>query len=136
MKNVSVLRMVAIASAMVAAALLGTGPASADSITYTGPAPYTYSEFVGCEGFVEMGRDDAQNPYARGSFSLGTSTRGTVCKGWLERRESPNSPFVRISAVHTVSDVTGWYWDGIPYEARVCVGDLLYSNSYSCIGSW
>ncbi|MFF0478556.1 hypothetical protein [Streptomyces sp. NPDC004284] len=131
------LRAFAIASAIVTATALGTGPSSAASITNQGKVGSTYTEFVGCSGWVDAGFEEGSGtPYARGSFVLGTSTRDTQCKGWLERRESPSAPFVRISAVHTISDATAWYYDASPYQARVCVGDLLYSNSYSCVGFW
>jgi hypothetical protein len=31
---------------------------------------------------------------------------------------------------------TDYYYDGPGYLARVCVGDFLYSNSYSCGGGF
>ncbi|MFD9306916.1 hypothetical protein ACFWCB_30330 [Streptomyces sp. NPDC060048] len=140
MKSSNVIRTLATAGVLVAATVCGTGSSSATvtgTIYYSGTAAGTYSEFVGCRGWVDMGYEEGSGtPYARGSFVLGTSTRGTVCKGWLERRTSPSEPFVQVSATHTASDVTGWFYDGGDYQSRVCVGDKLYSTSYACIGFW
>ncbi|MFD5934742.1 hypothetical protein [Streptomyces sp. NPDC060333] len=140
MKSSSVLRTLAVTGVLVAATVGGTGSSSATAngdIIFSGSAPGTYSEFVGCKGWVDMGHEvGSGTAYARGSFVLGTSTRGTVCKGWLERRTSPSNAFEQVSATHTASDVTGWFYDGGDYQARVCVGDKLYANSYTCIGFW
>ncbi|MFI1383167.1 hypothetical protein [Embleya sp. NPDC020886] len=106
-------------------------------IVELGPAPATDTEFADCHGVVVVGQDQSLGSlYVRGSFFLPTSTRGLPCKGWLERSVN-NGPWTRIGDVHTnPSNSTGWYYNGDGYRGRVCVGDLLYSNSYSCVGTY
>jgi len=131
---VTVLAATALAST--ATLTVGVTAASADSIVDFGRVSSTYTAFVGCQGWVHMGENiDTNQVYARAEFSLPTSTRGLPCEGWLERRTSATAPWATVSGYHYGPDTTtGWYYDGTPYNARVCVGDFLYSNSYSCVG--
>jgi hypothetical protein len=127
------------AAALASTATLTTGvtPASADSFLDYGRTEGTGVAFAGCQGWVHSGVDNANSlVYARAEFSLPTSTRGLPCMGWLERRTSSTAPWATVSGYHFGPDTTtGWYYDMPPYSARVCVGDFLYSNSYSCGGS-
>lgn len=114
----------------------GAGSASAAIIIDLGRQSGTNSAFVGCQGWVHA-CNDGTHTYARAEFSLPVTTRGLPCVGWLERRTSSGAPWTTISAYHYSPDTTtGWYLDDAPYNARVCVGDLKYSDSYSCIGYW
>jgi hypothetical protein len=101
----------------------------------------TYVSFVGCSGQVQAGYSTSTgDTYARGWFTLNTSTRGLACQGWLERSTNGGSSWSDLSYTHvgaggqTVG--TDYYYDGPGYLARVCVGDFLYSNSYSCGGGF
>ncbi|WP_184733329.1 hypothetical protein [Streptomyces netropsis] len=154
MKNSTKVRTLATAGAMVLAMLAGAGPVSATDgtspsttpgsarsvpapINDAGPAAGTYTSFAGCSGQVHKGYEQGSGTaYARGQFSLGTSTRGYACWGWLERRKDSSSAFERVSDYHTASDSTGWYYSQDPVQSRVCIGDFLYANSYSCVGYW
>ncbi|MFI2611662.1 hypothetical protein [Kitasatospora sp. NPDC018619] len=136
MKKRTSLKLLAATAVMAGAVAAGTTPASAQGVIVF-DRWRTYQSFVGCEGWLDSGYEvGTDEPHVRGAFKLGTSTRGTVCKGWLERRTDSSAPWQRISDIHTASDTTYWYYDGGTYQARVCVGDLLYSNSYSCEGYW
>lgn len=125
------------AAGVVTAAVIGAAPSASAQGEIIFDGWKTYQAFVGCEGWLDSGHEvGTGEAHVRGAFKLGPSTRGTTCKGWLERRTSSSAPWQRISDVHTSSGTTYWYYDGGTYQARVCVGDLLYSNSYSCEGYW
>jgi hypothetical protein len=114
----------------------GAGPASATGITDLGRIDGTHASFAGCQGWVHGG-SASNTVYARGEFSLPKSTRGLTCFGWLERRSSSTSAWTHISGtVATPDTTTGWYYDSVPYTVRVCVGDLEYTTSYSCAGTY
>lgn len=128
------------ATALASTATLTTGvtAASADTIVDNGRASGTAVEFAGCKGWVHWGKNlDNNQIYARAEFSLPTSTRGQPCEGWLERRVYTTDTWATVSAFHYGPDTTtGWYYDSGTYHVRVCVGDFLYWNSYSCGGSY
>lgn len=128
------------ATALASTATLTTGvtAASADSIFDIGRVSSTAVEFAGCKGWVHSGKNlDNNQIYARAEFSLPTSTRGLPCEGWLERRTYITDPWATVSGYHFGPDTTtGWYYDAGTYTVRVCVGDFLYSNSYSCGASY
>lgn len=97
----------------------------------------TLVEFVNCGGEVQLGVSNSNgHEYARGGFTLNLSSRGLTCKGWLQRSTDGGAHWSTISGVHSgyggVLAYTDYYYDGVGYLARVCVGDLLYDNSYSC----
>ena len=94
----------------------------------------TYVAFAGCNGVVWDGqrRSDGSH-FARATFSLGTSSRGKSCMGWMERSTDNGKSWALVSGYHFDGDnATGWYYNGGSYLARACVGDFLYANSYSC----
>jgi hypothetical protein len=98
--------------------------------------------FVGCTGELQEGWFTSTNKlYARGWFTLNTSSRGLACQGWLERSTDSGQTWSTVSGVHIGADGqtvgTDYYYDNdANYRARVCVGDFLYYNSYSCGAGW
>lgn len=144
-------RMLAAGAATACLALGGAATASANAtphrlpavaITDLGAVDGTSVSFAGCAAVVHAGSSNA-GIYARAAFtSLGTSTRGKTCEGWLQRRTLNTktgvwSDWFDISDYHSAPDTsTGWYWDDADYQARTCVGDFLVYNSYSCGGAF
>ncbi|WP_327289306.1 hypothetical protein [Streptomyces sp. NBC_01198] len=93
--------------------------------------------FVNCGGAVQFGTSDSNGSlYARGVFTLNLSSRARECQGWLQRSTNKGASWTTISGIHHSANgevqYTDYYWDSTGYMARVCVGDMLYSNSYSC----
>jgi hypothetical protein len=138
-KTISALVLTAAATAGLAAV---TGSAQAQAGFTNGPyIPSTSVSFAGCSGEVQAGTSNSDGSVvARGWFTLNTSTRGLACQGWLQRRTNSSSPWGDISYTHVGSSGqtvgTDYYYDGAGYQVRVCVGDFLYSNSYSCGAGW
>lgn len=129
--------------------MLAVGAAAAGLFTATGGSAQaqdgysdgdyqasTKAEFVNCGGEVQLGTSLSNGSlYARGGFTLNLSSRGRECWGWLERSTDGGHTWTTISGGHHGAGVfaqTYYYYDGVGYLARVCVGDLLYDNSYSC----
>ncbi|MFI1105828.1 hypothetical protein [Streptomyces melanogenes] len=142
-KLTTLVRTGTVATAALASFALAASPAAAAGIiTETGPVASTYTPFAGCTAQVIAGADDAARElFGRAAFQLGTSTRGKPCQGWLERRFN-SGPWGQVGDKHTWPDTTtAWYYAGNfdnPQSAnvRACVGDFLYSNSYSCEGQY
>ncbi|MFC0842164.1 MULTISPECIES: hypothetical protein [Streptomyces] len=142
-KLTTLVRAGAVATAALASFALAASPAAASGvITETGPVASTYTPFAGCTAQVIAGADNAAREFfGRAAFQLGTSTRGKPCQGWLERRYN-GGDWEQVGDKHRWPDTsTAWYYAGsfdAPQSAnvRACVGDFLYSNSYSCEGQF
>ncbi|MCT9089658.1 hypothetical protein N4G70_12335 [Streptomyces sp. ASQP_92] len=132
-----------VAAAALASFALAASPAAASGvIVEIGPVASTYTAFAGCTAQVIAGTDrEAREHFGRASFQLGTSSRGKPCLGWLERRYR-GQDWGQVGDKHRWPDTTtAWYYAGSfddPQSAnvRACVGDFLYSNSFSCEGQY
>lgn len=136
----------AVATAAAAAGLvIGlTGSAQAqDGYTNGSYVSSQHQSFAGCVGDLQTGTSTSNGSlYARGMFILNTSTRkdangnSLACQGWLQRSTNGGQTWSDLSYRHVgyggVHAGTDYYYDGAGYLARVCVGDFLYYNSYSC----
>src|SRR3954451_18223511 len=81
-------------SRLAAVAAFGTALFGAGATAHADTSPIvhayadtnTYVAFAGCNGVVWDGqRQNDGSHNARATFLLGTSTRGEVCVGWMER---------------------------------------------------
>ncbi|NUS13289.1 MAG: hypothetical protein HOY69_18115 [Streptomyces sp.] len=144
MNRKTALRALGTAAAAAGLAIGLSGTAQAET-GYTNGQYVTsqHQVFAGCVGDLQYGTSNATNAiYARGMFILNTSTRTDadgnylMCQGWLQRSTDGGRTWTDISDVHVgyggVHAGTSYYYDGPGYLARVCVGDFLYYNSYSC----
>jgi hypothetical protein len=125
---------------------LATGGAAEAQAGFTN-GPYlsaTSVSFVGCSGKLQEGYNADGAVYARGWFTLPRSERNLPCIGKLQRSTDGGASWHQIGDDH-VPDLTGgpttqgtyyYYDDGPAYRARVCVGDWLHDNSYSCGGAF
>jgi hypothetical protein len=136
------LRVLASSAAVAGLALGMTGTAQAqDGFTNGAYMASTSVSFVGCSGEVQAGTSNSNGEvYARGWFTLNTSTRGLTCKGWLQRSTNGGSSWTTVSDIHEgfggAVVGTDYYYDQGTDRVRVCVGDLDFSNSYSCGAGW
>jgi hypothetical protein len=136
------LRIRAAATVIVAAGFTAGLTGSAQAQTgYTDGSIRAAVEFKYCQGYLQFGTSNTNgSTYARGVFYLPYSSRSLPCVGWVQRSTDGGSTWSDISDRHTTSggsDVTTYYYyDGADYLARVCVGDFLHSNSYSCSPGW
>ncbi|MFI5803255.1 hypothetical protein [Streptomyces sp. NPDC051561] len=127
-----VLRPLAVLGATAALTLGVVSSAHADTINVSVVPVGGKAEFHGCYAKLQLGiRTSDQRQFARGQFvGMGLSTRNQDCVGWLQR--SNGNGWVKVSGDHYAADYTAWYYDDHAYKSRVCVGDFLYSNSYTC----
>lgn len=114
---------------------LSTGAEAQDG--FTNGSIINSVAFVGCSGQLQEGFSTSTGDiYARALFGNDVSSRGLECQGWLERTTDGGSTWTTVSDIHLGAGGTDYYYDAGGYEARVCVGDFLYSNSYSCAAWW
>ncbi|WP_327289307.1 hypothetical protein [Streptomyces sp. NBC_01198] len=110
-----------------------------DGYTNGGYIADSYVSFVGCSAEIQMGTSNANGQeYARAWYYLRYSTRDQPCQGWMQRKKDSETTWTMIEGFtvapsHDLQTVgTFYYYDGPGYKVRVCTGDRIYGNSYSC----
>ncbi|MFF7632936.1 hypothetical protein ACFZB9_07265 [Kitasatospora sp. NPDC008050] len=91
------------------------------------------TSFHNCYAAMYSEVNSVGNLVVQGVFALGVSDRGHACQAYLRRNGA------QLSGTHLgypISQSTDWYYDGSPNTAEVCVGDFIYTTSYSCSTPW
>jgi hypothetical protein len=142
MNKQGVLRTIAICAGAIGL-ILGINTGAQAQVGYENDEVVATVSYDWCQASLEVANSTSTGKYyARGLFTLATTTHGRPCSGWLQVSTDMGHTWARKGDVHTGSGgvfvTTYYYYDGdANYRARVCTGDIAWDPSdYSCSAAW